>query len=217
MQLLYVADPLCSWCYGFGPELDKLLAKHPAARLDLVMGGLRPFNTDRMSEAFREMLRGHWQHVATASGLPFSEAIFDDPDFIYDTEPPCRAVVTARTIDGALALPLMKAVQSAFYRDGRNVTRPEVLAEIAAGCGYERDDFLEKIESSEMRDETRLDFTTTQSLGVAGFPTLGVAYGQQLYLVTSGFATADVLDERLEQIDRLARERATSKPAASKA
>jgi putative protein-disulfide isomerase len=214
MQLLYIADPLCSWCYGFGPELDKLLAKHPEARLDVVMGGLRPFNTDPMSEAFRQMLRGHWQHVATASGLPFSEAIFDDPDFIYDTEPPCRAVVTARTIDGSGTLAVMKAVQSAFYRDGRNVTRGEVLAEIAAGCGYDRDDFLEKLESSEMRDETRLDFNSAQTLGVAGFPTLGIAYGPQLYLVTSGFVTADVLDERLGQIDRLARERATAKSVA---
>jgi putative protein-disulfide isomerase len=26
MHLLYFADPLCSWCYGFGPELAKLLA-----------------------------------------------------------------------------------------------------------------------------------------------------------------------------------------------
>jgi putative protein-disulfide isomerase len=214
MRLLYIADPLCSWCYGFGPELDKLLARHPGTRLDLVMGGLRPFNTDPMSEAFRDMLRGHWQHVAAASGLPFSEAIFADPDFIYDTEPPCRAVVTARMMDGTLALPLMKAVQSAFYRDGRNVTRPTVLAEIASECGYDRDEFLETLESSEMRDETRLDFNTAQTLGVGGFPTLGVAYGQQLYLVTSGFVTADVLEERLGQIDRLARERATAKPAA---
>ena len=75
-------------------------------------------------------------------------------------------------------------------------------------------EFLARLEGGEMRDETRLDFTTTQSLGVAGFPTLGVAYGPQLYLVTSGFVTADVLEERLSEIDRLARERATAKPAA---
>ncbi len=214
MHLLYIADPLCSWCYGFGPELDTLLAKHPGARLDLVMGGLRPFNTDPMSEAFKEMLREHWKHVRDASDLPFSEAIFDAPGFIYDTEPPCRAVVTARTLDVAKALGFMKALQSAFYRDGRNVTQRGVLADLAAENGYDRDEFLEKLVGSEMRDETRLDFTTAQSLGVGGFPTLGVAYGPQLYLVTSGFVTADVLEERLSEIDRLARARATAKPAA---
>jgi putative protein-disulfide isomerase len=113
MHLLYVADPLCSWCYGFGPELEKLLAKNPGTKLDLVMGGLRAGNTEPMSPAFQQMLREHWKHVGDASGLPFSDGIFSVPGFIYDTEPPCRAVVTARMLDGLKALPLMKAVQAA--------------------------------------------------------------------------------------------------------
>ena len=39
MHLLYIADPLGSWCYGFGPELAKLIERHPGTRLDLVMAG----------------------------------------------------------------------------------------------------------------------------------------------------------------------------------
>ena len=213
MHLLYIADPLCSWCYGFGPELERLLANHPGTKLDLVMGGLRAFNTDPMSAAFRDMLREHWKHVREASGLPFSDAIFAKADFVYDTELPCRAVVTARTLDDTRALGLMKAVQSAFYRDAQDVTRSQVLADIAAASGYDRAEFLAKLGDDEMRDETRLDFTTAQSLGVSGFPTLGVAYGQQLFLVTSGFVTAAVLEERLAEIDRLQRERSVAKSA----
>jgi putative protein-disulfide isomerase len=213
MQLLYIADPLCS--YGFGPELDKLLSAHPEAKVDLVMGGLRAFNTEPVSPAFVDMLRAHWKHVAEASGLPLSDGLISTPGFVYDTEPPCRAVVTARTLDTAKALPLLKAVQSAFYRDGRDVTKAEVVADLAASVGYDRAGFLEKFEGSEMRDETRLDFSTARTLGVTGFPTLGIAYGPQLYLVTSGYVSADVLEERLAEIDRLSRERAVAPPAAS--
>jgi putative protein-disulfide isomerase len=214
-HLLYIADPLCSWCYGFGPELSSLLERHPDARLDLVMGGLRPYNTEVMSPAFKEMLRTHWQHVAEASGLAFSESILERSDFIYDTEPACRAVVTARTLDASKAYEYLKAVQGAFYRDGREVTRPPVLADIAAECGYDRAAFLATLESPEMGEETRKDFSTTQSLGVNGFPTLAVAHGPQLYLVTSGYATADVLEERLAQIDRLAAAEGKSAAAGS--
>lgn len=210
MRLLYVADPLCSWCYGFGPELEKLLARNPGAKLELVMGGLRPYNTEPMSESFREMLREHWRHVREASGLPFSEAIFSIPGFVYDTEPPCRAVVTARHLDTGRAPGYLKAVQATFYGGGRDVTKADILADIAAGAGYDRGEFLSRLESEEMRNETRIDFTTAQTLGISGFPTLGVAYGPQLYLATSGFVTADVLEERLAEIDRLARERATA-------
>ena len=210
MLLIYLADPLCSWCYGFGPELAKLLDRHPAAKLELVMGGLRPFNTEPATPEFREMLRGHWRHVATASGLPFSEAALERPGFVYDTEPACRAVVTARSIEPAKALAYMKAVQLAFYRDGRDMTRGDELAEVAGEQGFERDTFRMQLDSARMRDATRADFSRTQSLGVSGFPTLGVVHGKQVYLVTSGYVTDDVLEYRLEEIVRLVERRSAA-------
>jgi putative protein-disulfide isomerase len=203
VHLIYIADPMCSWCYGFGPELAKLLARHPDAEVDLVMGGLRPFNKQPTTAEFKAMLRQHWRHVSTASGLPFSESALDREGFIYDTEPACRAVVTARNIDAAKALGYMKAVQLGFYRDGRDMTSREELAQIAEECGFERDTFLMHLDSEHMREQAREDFARTQSLGVSGFPTLGIVHGSQLYLVTSGYVTDDVLEYRIAEIDRL--------------
>lgn len=202
-HLAYFADPLCSWCYGFGPELAKVLGNHPEFSLDLVMGGLRAFNTERMTPAFRQMLREHWKHVAGSSGLPFTETLLQRGDFIYDTEPPCRAVVTGRSLEPARAFTLFKAIQLAFYRDGRDVTDAGVLAGIATECGYDGAEFARALDAREMREAVRADFARTQSLGIAGFPTLAVEYGEQLYLVTSGFVIADVLEHRLAEIERL--------------
>jgi putative protein-disulfide isomerase len=203
VNLRYFADPLCSWCYGFGPELAKLTAAQPQLKLSLVMGGLRPFNKERMSPAFRAMLREHWQHVSTASGLPFSQAILDRDDFVYDTEPACRAVVTARQLFPAQAPAMLRSIQSAFYRDGRDATQSAVLADIAAENGYDRATFLASMESDAMRSATRADFAATQSLGVSGFPTVAASRGEELYLVTSGYVTHDVLEYRLAEIERL--------------
>jgi putative protein-disulfide isomerase len=203
MHLIYFADPMCSWCYGFGPELAKLVARHPYALLELVMGGLRPFNRQPMSEAFRAMLLEHWQHVAQASGRQFSRAAIDREDFIYDTEPACRAVVTARHLDADKAFALLESVQLAFYRDGRDTTSPEVLADVAQECGHDRAAFLAAFGSAAMRAETQSDFARTQATGVGGFPTLAVLRGEQLYLVSSGFASDDVLQHRLDEIERL--------------
>ena len=202
MHLIYIADPLCSWCYGFGPELAKVLDRHPDTELDLVMGGLRPFNREAPSAAFKSMLRGHWEHVARASGLAFDPAVLDREGFVYDTEPPCRAVVTARQLDPARAFDFMKAVQLAFYRDARDVTDAGVLADVAAESGYDRDAFAAAFASEAMREETARDFERSRSLGVSGFPTLGVGHGAQIYLVTSGFVTDDVLEHRLAEIER---------------
>jgi putative protein-disulfide isomerase len=199
-RLVYVGDPMCSWCYGFGPQLSALLAAHPDAGVEMVTGGLRAYNTNPMTDEFREMLRGHWKGVEKMSGLPFSEGALLAEGFVYDTEPACRAVVTARAHSAERALPYFQAVQSAFYRDGRNVSRGEVLADIAAETGMERETFLAAWRSEVARDATRNDFSVTQKLGVSGFPTLAVYQGDALFLVASGYCTADVLEERLAAI-----------------
>jgi putative protein-disulfide isomerase len=201
-RLVYVADPLCSWCYGFGPQLEDVLARHPDIALEVVMGGLRAGNTEPMSPAFRDMLRGHWRHVAQLTGLEFSDAIFEREGFVYDTEPPCRAVVAARSLDSRGALPLMKAIQSAFYRGGRDVTAPATLAAIATECGYDAASFSAALDSQAMRHATHADFARARGWGVTGFPTLALARGEALYLLTSGFATGDVVEERLAEIER---------------
>ncbi len=202
MRLIYFADPMCSWCYGFGPALARALAQRPAARLELVMGGLRAFNTQALTPALRETILGHWRHVADASGLPFNRGALDRDGFVYDTEPACRAVVTVRESDSAKAFGMLEAVQRAFYRDGRDVTQADVLADIAAANGFDREAFRRRFESDDLREATRRDFATTQSLGVGGFPTLAVGDRPRLDLVTAGYIAAEFLESRLGEIER---------------
>jgi len=204
--LVYFADPMCSWCYGFGPELDALLGERPGLRVDLVMGGLRPYETEAATPAFRGTIAGHWAQVAQESGLPFNDAALARDGFVYDTEPACRAVVVARAKDPALALPYLKRVQQAFYVEGRDVTNAETLADLAAEAGMDRAAFLCAHATQEAREAVRNDFSATQKTGVTGFPTLAAGYPpQRFFLVTAGFARAAEIAGRLERIDAIAR------------
>jgi putative protein-disulfide isomerase len=203
MNLIYVADPMCSWCYGFAKPLDELLAQPgPAAplHLALVMGGLRPFTTEPMAPGRADELAGHWRHVAEASGQPFApapHAALHDPAFVYDTEPASRATVTVRTHWPKLVWRYLKAVQHAFYAEGKNVTQAEVLADVAVALGIPRADFAKAFASQEMRDATLADFAQSQSWGIRGFPALIAEHGDHLHLVGQGFMPIDALRERL--------------------
>ncbi|MDE2297133.1 MAG: hypothetical protein KGK18_03120, partial [Burkholderiales bacterium] len=128
MNLIYVGDPMCSWCYGFAKPLDELLADPQGAaplQLALLMGGLRPFTTEPMALARADELAGHWHHVEQASGQPFTQAphtAMHRPGFVYDTEPASRATVTVRSRWPQQVWRYFKAVQHAFYAEGRDVT-----------------------------------------------------------------------------------------------
>ena len=121
-HLIYFADPMCSWCYGFSPVIaDIRRAFGRALPIRLVMGGLRPGTETPMTDAAKAEVRTHWAHVREASGLPFDGAVLDRPGFIYDTDPAARAVVRVRREDPDLALAYLGRVQRAFYAEGRDV------------------------------------------------------------------------------------------------
>ena len=206
-QLIYFADAMCSWCYGFAPVIAAIRAAHPDLPIELINGGLRPGNTQVMAEKDKAMIRSHWVHVQQASGQPFDFGLFDRDDFIYDTEPAARAVVLVRNRAGeaaagrALTLDFFGRVQSAFYAEGRDVRQPEVLAGLAAAFGLDRAAFLAAFGDEESRIQAWTDFQVAQRTGVTGFPTLIAGTGKEdgWQLITQGYRPAQVV---LSTIDR---------------
>jgi len=206
MNLIYVGDPMCSWCYGFAAPLDELLADPQGTaplQLALVMGGLRPFTTEPIAPARADELVGHWHHVAQASGQPFVDApntAMHQPGFIYDTEPASRATVAVRSLWPQQVWRYFKAVQHAFYAEGRNVVEPAVLADLAEQLGLPRTEFANAFASQAMRDATLQDFQQSQAWGIRGFPTLVAEHGDHLHLVGSGFMPIATLRDKLAAV-----------------
>lgn len=189
-HLIYFADPMCSWCYGFSPVIaDIRRAFGRALPVRLVMGGLRPGTDVAMTEAGKTEILSHWRHVQEASGLPFDGAALDHPGFLYDTDPAARAVVRVRREDPELALTYLGRVQRAFYAEALDVTDPEVLADLAAELGLEREAFLADFDTQNLKHETWGDYGTAQRAGVTGFPTLvaGPSAEGTYGVVTRGF------------------------------
>ncbi len=199
-HLIYFGDPMCSWCYGFEPVLSAL-ADHFGERLPigLVMGGLRPGTERALTLMEKDEIRKHWDHVHEASGQIFDYSFFDRGRFVYDTEPACRAVVVYRRSYPNNAQAYFAALQHAFYADGRDTTKADVLAELADREGLDGASFLAQFESDEARQETMRDFLMSQESGVQGFPTLiagSITDGYQV--VTQGYRPLDGLIETLE-------------------
>jgi putative protein-disulfide isomerase len=200
-RLVYFADPMCSWCYGFSPVISALAERFEGRMgLQLVMGGLRAGNTAPMRAEDKAYIREAWTRVGTASGQAFDFAFFDREAFVYDTEPACRAVVTARRLMPRLALPFMGRISQAFYAENRDMTSPEEIAAVAAEAGLDRQEFGDAFLAPDTRNETFQDFLTAQELGIRGFPALIAGREDKGYaLVTNGFRP---LDDVLEPLER---------------
>jgi len=73
-EFIYVADPMCSWCWGFAPVSKRLHAEYAATvGLRLVLGGLRPGAAAVTLDAtLQTHLREHWTAVQERTGQPFA-------------------------------------------------------------------------------------------------------------------------------------------------
>lgn len=197
--LWYFADPMCSWCWGFSPVIEAVRAQYrDRLKIALVLGGLR-HETEPMTAAQREEILHHWRAVHELTGQPFRFDGALPEGFVYDTEPACRAVATMGGIDPAQVFPLFRAIQTAFYAEGRDVTRASVLAELAAGLGVDPAAFLQAFDSDDARARTQAHFRQARQAGVRGFPALILQQDAQLHAVSAG---CQPLDQVQAAIDR---------------
>ncbi|MGD9668380.1 MAG: DsbA family protein [Hyphomicrobiaceae bacterium] len=200
-HLVYFADPMCSWCWGFSPVINGL-ADHFGDRLPvtLIVGGLRPGTAEPMNEPMKAEIRHHWEKVQERTGQPFDFSFFERQGFVYDTEPADRAIVVMRLLNPIVMLAYFNSVQQAFYAENRDVTDQAVLADIAAEHGLDRERFLRALDTEQARIATRQDFETARDSGVTGFPTLYAGDTQSGYaMVTTGYRPLDGLTEILEE------------------
>lgn len=205
-RLVYVGDPMCSWCWGFAPVAAHLNERFDVD-LDVVMGGLRPGpNAQPLDDRLAGFLRNEWSKIESVTGQPFSFDALDRKEWIYDTEVPAAAVVLARDSGVADPLAFMAVVQEAFYAKGIDVTRPEVYADLwthESETGVSPDEFVQRLNHSDSRRAAYADFDQARQLGVQGFPALLFERDGSppvRRMVTYGYQPADHLVPVLEHL-----------------
>ena len=193
-EFVYVADPMCSWCWGFAPVAKRMQEVYDVP-LRVVVGGLRPGpEAQELDDRFAGILEHHWEQVEAASGQPFDRSFLERRDgWRYDTEIPAIAVVTMRKLNEPQTLQFHSRLQRAFYAEGIDITDPAAYPELTAGFDVDADRFTELFTSDEMKTRAWSDFAESRSLGVAGFPTLLAHDGEEWAVLTRGFAPADKL------------------------
>ena len=198
-ELIYIGDPLCSWCWGVAPEVTLLKDQYASdVNFKIILGGLRPGTTTEMSDKQKTFLREHWEEIGKISGQPFKYDILAGHEFIYDTEPPARAVYCARIMNPLLEFDFFKEVQKAFYAENKNTNQIETYQSICEELFIEWTKFEELFNAEDSKEKTEEDFDTARMLGVTGFPTLLLKINQKHRVITRGYNTYQNMMQKVQ-------------------
>ncbi|HBS04822.1 MAG TPA: DsbA family protein [Leptospiraceae bacterium] len=200
--ILYIGDPMCSWCYGFNPVLGKVEEVYgDRIPLKAVMGGLRPGElAEPLDARLSKFLRHHWKQVQEATGQPFNYDFLDREGFVYDTEPSCRAVVSFRNFLPQREFAFFSDVQSAFYRDGEDPCEADTFVKLAESYDLDGEKYREFFNSDEARYQTNLDFQLGRSVGVTGFPALVHLKDQRAMVISYGYTPFDQIQDVMDNL-----------------
>ncbi len=137
--LTALVDPLCGWCYGAAPALERL-AGDPGVALGVMPTGLFAGEGARpMDDAFAAYAWSNDQRIARLTGQPFTEAyrqgVLATPGRSFDSGPATLALVAAGLEAPARAMAVLHAIQRARFVDGRDITDIGVLAGVLAEIG----------------------------------------------------------------------------------
>ena len=200
-RLIYVGDPMCSWCWGFAPEIEALVVDH---QVEGVVGGLRPGpSAQPLDDRMAEFLRSHWVEIRERTGQPFDTAFLDRRDgWLYDTEPAAIAVTQLRENNKEATLDYFTTVQHAFYAEGQDITDFDVLAALAAPYGLDEADFRSALDTDDAKKRAWSDFSRSRNWGIGGFPALiGELEDDRLALLARGWTKADLIRKRIDSLD----------------
>lgn len=199
-KIIYFGDPMCSWCWGISESVLKLKNRY-SKKLDfeLVMGGLRPGGGDPWNTQMKDFLRHHWEQVHAYSGQTFNFDLLEWDEFIYDTEPACRAVRIIRDIAPEKEFDFYREIQYQFYVGNKDPKISDFYRSICSKLNIPFKAFRPMFLSSVYCETIKEDFMKTRNYGVRGFPAIILEYKGQQIPVCNGFATFKQMSDRIEQ------------------
>jgi putative protein-disulfide isomerase len=199
LDLLYFANPMCSWCWGFQPAVHTLAER--GYRITVALGSLGADRARPMREIDKAEVKKHWEHVIERTGQPFDFGFFAREGFVYDTAAPSRAIVVVRRHFPALAVPFFGRLQERFYALGQDITDRLVLREAAGEFGIDAERFDTTFDDPTIAAEVDAEWQQTARLGVTGYPTLLALPPGKPVVVTIGWRPLDAVLASLDALE----------------
>ncbi|MCG6291303.1 MULTISPECIES: DsbA family protein [Vibrio] len=171
IKLYYVHDPMCSWCWGYKPTLEKLKQQLPGViQFEYVVGGLAPDSTLPMPPEMQQKIESIWHQIEQRLGTQFNYEFWTRCTPVRSTYQACRAVIAAGFQDSYEQM--LEAIQQAYYLRAMpphdEATHRQLAQEIGLNVQQFENDVTGRLLEGVFEDQLSL----ARSLGVNAYPSL---------------------------------------------
>ena len=201
-KLIYIHDPMCSWCWGFSETYQRLLKALPSEMIILrLLGGLAADSNEPMNELTKSMVQNSWKRIEqTIPNKKFNFDFWTNNIPRRSTYPACRAVIAARNQDLAYDEIMTQTIQQAYYTQAKNPSDDTVLIELAKTIGLNIDTFIQDLNSQQTYQQLQEEIKQCRSMNVDSFPSLVLKTAQQSFLIPIDYLNEQAILETINEL-----------------
>jgi putative protein-disulfide isomerase len=198
--LIYVHDPMCSWCWAFEATRQKIFATM-AGRMQIrrMVGGLAPDSDVPMPESMRSMLQQTWQRIEQSiPGTRFNFEFWQKCSPRRSTYPANRAVIAAREQGHEFDSQMTARIQRAYYLEAKNPSDNSTLIELATDIGLDTQQFASSLVAVSTEQKLESEIRATREMGINSFPSLAVQKADRLSHIGLNYTDPEAMLREIE-------------------
>lgn len=198
--LIYVHDPMCSWCWSFRPVWQAVKqGLNDNVEIQYLLGGLAADSQAVMPEDMQQSIRRTWQRIQQeVPGTEFNYAFWEKCQPRRSTYPACRATIACRMQQPSLEQAMLLAIQQAYYLKAQNPSDETVLVNLAEKIGLEVKQFSVDIQSENCQNNLLQEVKHCRDIGVSSFPGLVLKKGESYVLLDLDYNNSKTILDQIK-------------------
>lgn len=202
-KILYVFDPLCGWCYGFGPVMEQFYHKHKnEVAFEAIGGGMITGEREGPIGVVAPYIKRAYKDVEQATGVRFGEdfltGTLEEGTAYFTSVPPCTALEAFKSVTGSDGVLFGGDLLKAIYHDGIAPTDISKYTAYATDRGANKQAFEAAMKQPDIQQITRNQFKLSSRLGVTGFPTVLLQQKDAIQPLVHGYTSLERFEQQFQ-------------------
>jgi putative protein-disulfide isomerase len=203
MKVLYVYDPLCGWCYGFGPVVEKIEKDFKGSvEVEIISGGMVMGDRIMPVGNMAGYILNAIPRIEKTTGIQFGQPYIDllkEGTYVTSSEKPSVALCVYKSFTNERSVEYGHAIQTSFYKYGKDLNNDSLYGDLAADFNIDRTEFLKRMQDSTYLKQAQEEFKRATNLGVTGYPTLLLKQEKGYVKLTEGYNGYESIEKLLRK------------------
>jgi len=202
--LINVYDPLCGWCYGFGPVMIKLHEVYKdQINFDVISGGMITGSRIGPLSNMASYIKQAYKVVEQTTGVKFGEQFLnhtlEEGKVVFSSLEPAKALTIMRNLNKELVVEFSHEIQKLIYKDGIDPVQYSAYLPLFQKYGFDQKVVLPLFASKDLEQETVNEFGMAHRWKINGFPSCVVQTAEgKAYPISNGYLSYAEMEKRIQ-------------------